>query len=145
MGLTRAAQLCGCSILALLTCLGALTLVNVISAKVGSIRVVGQEMLQEGGEVVAMPQYQVGTEHMLVHEAQVEVIAKGVHVHQVTDLVTLLRKQHGQLGEEQEVRGWELSNPYFPPGQRGSMAALPVAVGPAELPQPAQPPPGTFL
>lgn len=72
-------------------------LVNVITAKVGSIGVVGQEMLQEGGEVVAMSQYQVGTQHVLVHEAQVEVIAEGVYMHQITDLVTLLCEQQGQL------------------------------------------------
>lgn len=76
-----------------------------IAAEVGSIRVVGQEMLQEGGEVVAMAQYQVGTEHMLVHEAQVEVIAEGVHMHQITDLVTLLCEEHGQLGSDRR-RSW---------------------------------------
>lgn len=107
-----------------------------ITAKVGSIRVVGQEMLQEGGEVVAMPQYQVGTEHMLVHEAQVEVIAEGVYVHQITDLVTLLSEQQGQLGRNSRVRVWEhwLPNPYFLlPGQRRRLALLPVAAGLAEL------------
>jgi hypothetical protein len=72
-------------------------LVNVIAAKVGSIRVVGQEVSQEGGKVVAMPQHQVGTQHMLVHEAQVEVIAEGVYMHQVPHFVTLLCEQHGQL------------------------------------------------
>lgn len=51
-------------------------LVNVIAAKVGPIRVVSQKVSQEGGEVVAVPQHQVGTQHMLVHEAQVEVIAE---------------------------------------------------------------------
>lgn len=76
-----------------------------IAAEVGSIRVVGQEMLQEGGEVVAMAQHQVGTEHMLVHEAQVEVIAEGVHMHQITDLVTLLCEEHGQLGSDRR-RSW---------------------------------------
>lgn len=81
-------------------------MVNVIAAKVGSIRVVGQEMLQEGGEVVAMAQHQVGTEHMLVHEAQVEVIAEGVHMHQITDLVTLLCEEHGQLGSDRRSRSW---------------------------------------
>lgn len=80
-------------------------MVNVISAKVGSIRVVGQEVLQEGGEVVAMPQDQVGTEHMLVHQAQVEVIAEGVHMHQITDLVAFLCEQHGQLGRNSRRQG----------------------------------------
>lgn len=51
-------------------------MVNVIAAKVGPIRVVSQKVSQEGGEVVAVPQHQVGTQHMLVHEAQVEVIAE---------------------------------------------------------------------
>lgn len=86
---------------------------------------------------------------MLVHEAQVEVIAEGVHVHQITDLVTLLCEEHGQLGSDRGggagVRVWEhtLSNPFFPPGQRGSLAALPVAVDP-ELPPPEQLLWGTF-
>lgn len=51
-------------------------LVNVIAAEVGPIRVVGQEVSQEGGEVVAVPQHQVGAQHVLVHQAQVEVIAE---------------------------------------------------------------------
>jgi hypothetical protein len=33
-----------------------------------------------------------------VHEAQVEVIAEGVYMHQVPHFVTLLCEQHGQLG-----------------------------------------------
>lgn len=76
-----------------------------ITAKVGSIRVVGQEVLQEGGEVVAVPQCQVGTEHVLVHEAQVEVIAEGVHMHQITDLVAFLCEQQGQLGRNGRRQG----------------------------------------
>lgn len=88
-----------------LVCSWAPTLVNVIAAKVGPVRVVGQEVSQESGEVVAMPQHQVGAQHMLVHEAQVEVIAEGVHVHQVPHLVTLLGEQHGQLGKWQPGAG----------------------------------------
>lgn len=99
-----------CSIVASLACPWALTLVNVITAKVGSIGVVGQEMLQEGGEVVAMPQYQMGTEHVLVHEAQVEVIAEGVHMHQITDLVTLLCEQQGQLGRKSRRQGYDVGS-----------------------------------
>lgn len=52
------------------------TLVNVIAAKVGPVWVVSQEVPQEGGQVVAMPKHQVGTQHVLVHEAQVEIIAE---------------------------------------------------------------------
>lgn len=78
-------------------------MVNVIATKVGPIRVVGQEVSQEGGEVVAVPQHQVGAHHMLVHEAQVEVIAERVHMHQVPHLVALLGEQHGQLRRH---RGW---------------------------------------
>lgn len=91
-------QLVACSFSGSLACPWALTLVNVIAAEVGPIRVVGQEVSQEGGEVVAVPQHQVGAQHVLVHEAQVEVIAERMHVHQVPHLVTLLREQHGQLG-----------------------------------------------
>lgn len=65
-----------CSFSGSLACPWAPTLVNVIAAKVGPIRVVSQKVSQEGGEVVAVPQHQVGTQHMLVHEAQVEVIAE---------------------------------------------------------------------
>lgn len=42
---------------------------------------------------------------MLVHEAQMEVIAERVHVHQVPHLVTLLCEQHGQLGRQQQETG----------------------------------------
>lgn len=65
-----------CSFSGSLACPWAPTLVNVIAAKVGPIRVVSQKVSQEGGEVVAVPQHQVGTQHMLVHEAQVEVVAE---------------------------------------------------------------------
>lgn len=78
------------------------TLVNVIAAEVGSIRVVGQEVPQEGGEVVAVSQHQVGAQHVLVHKAQVEVVAERVDVHQVPHLVALLCEQHGQLGRWQQ-------------------------------------------
>lgn len=90
-----------CSFSGSLACPWALTLVNVIAAEVGPVRVVGQEVPQEGGEVVAVPQHQVGALHVLVHEAQVEVVAERVHVHQVPHLVTLLCEQHGQLGRWQ--------------------------------------------
>lgn len=50
-----------CSFLGSLACPWALTLVNMIAAEVGSIGVVGQEVSKEGGEVVAVPQHQVGT------------------------------------------------------------------------------------
>lgn len=121
-----------------------------ITAKVRSIRVVGQEMLQEGGEVVAMPQDQVGTEHMLVHEAQVEVIAEGVYMHQITDLVALLCEQQGQLGRNSRRQGSGVGAQAAQSilcsswAERG-LALLPVAVGPAELPQPAQLLRGNFL
>lgn len=52
------------------------TLVDVITAKVGPIGVMGQEVAQEGGQMVAVAQCQVGSQHMLVHKAQVEVIAE---------------------------------------------------------------------
>lgn len=122
-----------------------------ITAKVRSIRVMGQEMLQEGGEVVAMPQDQVGTKHMLVHEAQVEVIAEGVYMHQITDLVALLCEQQGQLGRNSRRQGSGVVGAQATQAilrsswTERSLALLPAAVGPAELPQPAQLPWGTFL
>lgn len=42
---------------------------------------------------------------MLVHEAQMEVIAERMHMHQVSHLVTLLCEQHGQLGRQQQETG----------------------------------------
>lgn len=86
-------------------CPWAPTLINVIAAKVGPVGVVGQEVPQEGGQVVAVPQHQVGAQHVLVHEAQVEVIAERVHVHQVAHLVAFLSEQHGQLGSGQQGTG----------------------------------------
>lgn len=74
-----------------------LTLVDVVAAKVGAIGVVSEEAAQEAGEVVALTQGQVGTQHMLVRQPQVEVIAEGVYMHQVPDLVTFLSEQHGEL------------------------------------------------
>lgn len=123
-----------------LACPWALTLVNVIATKVGPIRVVSQEVSQEGGEVVAVSQHQVGAQHVLVHEAQVEVIAERVHVHQVPHLVTLLREQHGQLrgrqglGQEMLAQGAQHRLPAhsrFPPLAWKKLKIHPVAVGPS--------------
>lgn len=129
-------HLAACSFPGSLACPWAPTLVNVIAAKVGPIRVVGQEVSQEGGEVVAVPQHQVGAQHVLAHEAQVEVVAERVHVHQVPHLVTLLREQHGQLGSGEGGPGQEtvagcppVSLPSLP-GKR-QLKIHPVAMGPS--------------
>lgn len=129
-------HLAACSFSGSLACPWAPTLVNVIAAKVGPIRVVGQEVSQEGGEVVAMPQHQVGAQHVLVHEAQVEVVAKRVHMHQVPHLVTLLREQHGQLGSsggDLVRKRWQAARPSHSlllPG-KPQLKIHPVAVGPS--------------
>lgn len=129
-----------CSISGSPACPWAPTLVNVIAAEVRPVGVVGQEVAQEGGQVVAVPQHQVGAQHVLAHEAQVEVVAERVHVHQVPHLVTFLREQHGQLGGAAGTR----SGPGRLPSTFPSLSlshgkrkfTFPVAGGPGEPPLP---------
>lgn len=78
-----------------------LTLEDVVAAELGDVRMVGDEVLQEAGELVALPQGHVAAQKVLVHHPQVEVVAEGVHVHQVSHLVALLREEHGQLQDRQ--------------------------------------------
>lgn len=68
-----------------------------IVAKLGNIWVMGDEVIQEVGELVALPQCHVAAYQVLVNHSQVEVVAEGVDVHQVPDLITLLSEEHGEL------------------------------------------------
>lgn len=73
------------------------TLKDVIAAKFGDVRVMGDEVVQEICELVALPERHVGTHQVLVNHSQVEVVAEGVDVHQVPHLIALLSEQHGEL------------------------------------------------
>lgn len=64
----------------------------------------GNEILQEAGEMVALAESHVGAQQILVDYAQVEVVAERVHVHEVPHLVTLLREEHRQLWRDRESR-----------------------------------------
>lgn len=53
-----------------------LTLENMVAAKFGDVCVVGNEILQEAGEMVALAECHVGTQQILVDYTQVEIIAE---------------------------------------------------------------------
>lgn len=70
---------------------------DVVAAKLGDVWVVGDEVVQEVGQLVALAQRHVGAHQVLVHHPQVKVIAEGVHVHQVPHFIALLSEEHRQL------------------------------------------------
>lgn len=71
-----------------------------VAAELGDIRMMVDEVVQEVGELVALPQRHVAADQVLVDHSQVEVVAEGVDVHQVTHLVTFLSEQHGELKQK---------------------------------------------
>lgn len=75
-----------------------LTLENVVASKFGNVGMLGNEVFQETCEVIALPQCHVGAEQILVYNPQVEIVAKRVHVHEVTHFVTLFCEEHRKLG-----------------------------------------------
>lgn len=68
-----------------------------VAAKLGNVWVMGDEVVQEVGELVALAQRHVAADQVLVNHSQVEVVAEGVNVHQVPHLVALLGEEHGEL------------------------------------------------
>lgn len=64
----------------------------------------GNEILQEAGEMVALAESHVGAQEILVDDAQVEVVAERMHMHEVPHLVTLLREEHRELWRDKESR-----------------------------------------
>lgn len=68
-----------------------------VAAELGYVRVVGDEVVQEVGELVALAQRHVAADQVLVNDPQVEVVAEGVNVHQVPHLVALLSEEHREL------------------------------------------------
>lgn len=71
-----------------------------VAAKLGNVGVVGDEVVQEVGELVALPQGHVAADQVLVHHSQVEVVAEGVNVHGVPHLIALLGEEHGELQQK---------------------------------------------
>lgn len=59
----------------------------------------GDEVVQEIGELIALAQRHVAADQVLMNNSQVEVIAEGVNVHQVPHLITLLSEKHGELNQ----------------------------------------------
>lgn len=79
-----------------------------IATEFGDIGMMGYEVLQEAGELVALAEHHVTAHQVLVDHAQLVVVAEGVHVHEVPDLVALLREEHGELeGRGKGARGDE--------------------------------------
>lgn len=70
------------------------TLEDVVAAKLGDVGVVGDEVVQEVSQLVALAQRHVGADQVLVNHSQVEVIAEGVHVHEVPHFVALFSEEH---------------------------------------------------
>lgn len=52
-----------------------------IAAKLGNVWVMGDEVVQEVGELVALAQRHVAAYQVLVDHSQVEIVAEGVDVH----------------------------------------------------------------
>lgn len=65
-----------------------------IAAKLGYVWVMGDEVIQEVCELVALAQRHVAADQVLVNDPQVKVVAEGVHVHQVPHFVALLSEEH---------------------------------------------------
>lgn len=68
-----------------------------IATKLGNVRVIGDKVVQEVRELVALSERHVAAHQVLVNHSQVEVVAEGVDVHQVPHFVTLLCEEHGEL------------------------------------------------
>lgn len=75
-----------------------------VAAKFGDVSVVGNEILQEAGEMVALAESHVGAQQILVDYSQVEVVAERMHMHEVSHLVTLLCEEHRELQKDRESR-----------------------------------------
>lgn len=72
-------------------------LVHMVASVLWDIGVLGDEELQEAGQIIALAKRHAGAQKILVHHPQVEVVAEGMDVHQVPHLVTFLGEEHGQL------------------------------------------------
>lgn len=59
----------------------------------------GDEVIQEVGKLVALAKGHVAADQVLMNHSQMEVVAKGMNVHQVPHLITLLSEEHGELGQ----------------------------------------------
>lgn len=70
---------------------------DVVAAKLWDVGVMGDKIVQEVGQLVALAQRHVATNQVLVDDSQVEVIAEGVNVHQVPHFVALFSEEHGEL------------------------------------------------
>lgn len=73
------------------------TLVDMIAAKLGYVWVIADEVIQEICELVARAQHHVAALQVLVHNAQVKVVAEGVDVHEVPHFVALFGEEHRKL------------------------------------------------
>lgn len=76
-----------------------------VAAKLWDVWMMGYEVVQEICELVALAQRHVGSYQVLVNHSQVEVVAEGVNVHQVTHLITFLSEEHGKLKQKGEGVG----------------------------------------
>lgn len=76
------------------------TLKDMIMAKLGNIWVMGDEVIQEIGQLVALSQRHMAAYQVLVNHSQMEIVAEGVDVHQVSNLIALLSEEHGQLQQK---------------------------------------------
>lgn len=68
-----------------------------VASKLGDVRVMGDEIIQEVRELVPLAQRHVAPDQILMNHSQMEVIAKGVDVHQVPHLIALFGEEHGEL------------------------------------------------
>lgn len=68
-----------------------------VAAKLRNVRVMGNEVIQEVSELIALAQCHVAADQVLVDNSQVEVVAEGVNVHQVPHFITFLSEKHRKL------------------------------------------------
>lgn len=104
---------------------------DVVAAKLGDVWVMGDEVVQEVRQLVALAQRHVGANQVLVHDSQVEVVAEGVHVHQVPHFVALFSEEHRQL--QHKSGRCESASTFFGVNTRadwGKLAALGLGLTP---------------
>lgn len=71
-----------------------------VAAKLRNVWVMRDEVIEEVSELVAWTKHHVAADQILLNNPQVEVIAKGMNMHQVPHLVTLLSEEHRELKQK---------------------------------------------
>lgn len=65
-----------------------------VATKLRNVRVMGDKVIQEVGELISLAKCHMAANQVLVNDSKVEVIAEGVNMHQVPHLIALLSEEH---------------------------------------------------